>query len=221
MSDAAGSGSAVAGGREPAASDAWTSERAPGVGRAPSPAPPPTQETTMSRPTAAPAPRQLTVARAAGYLGTTTSALDELVARRAIPSVRIAERSGSPRTTSTDSSSAPARLRPQHTSPTTRTRAASTAEATQRIAAVAMTRDDARRFSPEVLDDARDPVAGDPAAVLPPVPGSTIDPQAPARLRVRDPTPDQPGVVALLVDHRLTPGRTSRCSLLHGSPRWS
>jgi excisionase family DNA binding protein len=43
----------------------------------------------MSRPTAAPAPRQLTVARAAGYLGTTTSALDELVARRAIPSVRI------------------------------------------------------------------------------------------------------------------------------------
>ncbi len=43
----------------------------------------------MSRSTAAPPPRLLTVAQAAERLGTTTSKLYELAAMRSIPSVRI------------------------------------------------------------------------------------------------------------------------------------
>jgi excisionase family DNA binding protein len=43
----------------------------------------------MSRSTAAPPPRLLTVAQAAEHLGTTPSKLYELVAKRSIPSVRI------------------------------------------------------------------------------------------------------------------------------------
>jgi len=63
--------------------------------------------------TIAPPPRLLTAAQAAACLGTTTSKLYELVARHAIPSVRIGRAIRSPRTPSTDSRPGPPRPSPR------------------------------------------------------------------------------------------------------------
>lgn len=93
----------------------------------------------MSRSPTASTPRLLTVARAAEHLGTTTSAFYELIARRAVPSVRIGRAIRIAKTTSTDSPVEPATPRPQLATPITSARAVSTPSASSRIAAVAMT----------------------------------------------------------------------------------
>lgn len=106
----------------------------------------------MPRSTAASPPRLLTVAQVAEHLGTTHSELYELVARPRSGASASAERSGSPRTSSTDSSAEPARPRPQRTSRPPSARAVSTPETTPRIAAVAMPASVSDRAAPQDAD---------------------------------------------------------------------
>lgn len=79
----------AAGRREPAVSDAWTSERAGPPARRPRSRHDAFEETPLSPSTRAPLPRLVTVTQAADHLDSTTSKLYELVARHALPSVRI------------------------------------------------------------------------------------------------------------------------------------